>query len=264
MNASPQRREQFQFAQRLDSGSVYYLLLDCKTRWNSSYLMIRRALKLRHPIEKFIQHRDSQELDYLCPTLIEWKQLEYLLELLYPFYIFTSCLSENTGPTVHRIYDIYNNLFDHLDLSISRLKNKKASWKQQILEGLQEAHKKLRKYYQQTYQAAGYIYAIATILDPTSKLEKFKTATWLDDGTDWYQEYRTIFEKVFHFYRSQNPSVDTQSSVSDPLSGLNKAFFHLSKRRRLASSSETFEELKSYLDTEGKCVTMLTGISTCH
>ncbi|EAU32787.1 predicted protein [Aspergillus terreus NIH2624] len=201
VNASPQRRERFQLTQRLESGSVYYLLLDCKTRWNSSYLMIRRALKLRQPIESFIQHWDSQKLDYLRPTPVEWKQLEYLLELLYPFYIFTSCLSENTGPTVHRVYDIYNDLFDHLDLAINRLRNKRASWKQQILEGLEEAHKKLRKYYRRTYQAEGYIYAIATILDPTSKLEKFKTATWLDDDTDWYQKYRTVFEKVFHFYR---------------------------------------------------------------
>ncbi|EAU30716.1 predicted protein [Aspergillus terreus NIH2624] len=250
VNASPQRRERFQLTQRLESGSVYYLLLDCKTRWNSSYLMIRRALKLRQPIESFIQHWDSQKLDYLRPTPVEWKQLEYLLELLYPFYIFTSCLSENTGPTVHRVYDIYNDLFDHLDLAINRLRNKRASWKQQILEGLEEAHKKLRKYYRRTYQAEGYIYAIATILDPTSKLEKFKTATWLDDDTDWYQKYRTVFEKVFHFYRSQNPSVNTPSTVSDPLSGLNKAFYHLSKRRRLATSSETFEELKAYLDIE--------------
>jgi hypothetical protein len=68
----------------------------------------------------------------------------------------------------------------------------------------------------------------------------------------WYQKYRTVFEKVFHFYRSQNPSVETPSTVSDPLSGLNKAFYHLSKRRRLATSSETFEELKAYLDIEGK------------
>ncbi|EAU30622.1 predicted protein [Aspergillus terreus NIH2624] len=79
------------------------------------------------------------------------EKLEYLLELLYPFYIFTSCLLENTGPTVYRVYDIYNDLFDYLDLAINCLRNKRASWKQQILEGLEEAYKKLRKYYRRTY-----------------------------------------------------------------------------------------------------------------
>ncbi|OJJ98579.1 hypothetical protein ASPACDRAFT_62071 [Aspergillus aculeatus ATCC 16872] len=220
VNASPQRREKFQLTQRLESGSVYYLLLDCKTCWNSTYLMIRRALNLRQAINSFIQHCDYGNINHLCPTTIEWKQMEYLLKLLYPFFLFTSCLSENSGPTVHKIYDIYNNLFDHLDHSINRL-------------------------------AEGYIYAIATILDPMSKLEKFKKDAWLDDDTDWYLEYRTVFKKVFYFYCSQNPAINTPSTISGSLSGLDKAFYNISKRRRLSPAAETFKELKAYLDIEG-------------
>ncbi|KAE8331705.1 hypothetical protein BDV39DRAFT_168422 [Aspergillus sergii] len=41
--------------------------------------------------------------------------------MLYPFYLFAACLTENHGPTAHNVYDIYYNLFDHLDVSISRL-----------------------------------------------------------------------------------------------------------------------------------------------
>lgn len=213
--------------------------------------MIRRAIKLRPAIESFIQHWDHDNIDHLHPTAIEWKQLEYLLELLYPFFLFTSCLSENSGPTVHKVYDIYNNLFDHLDQSINRLARKRAPWKKEILQGLEDAHQKLRKYYHRTYQAEGYIYAIATVLDPMSKLEKFKKGAWLDDDTDWYLEYRTVFEKVFYFYRQQNPAINVPSTVSSTLSGLDKAFYNISKRQKLSPSAATFEELKVYLDIEG-------------
>ncbi|KAJ1704854.1 hypothetical protein NYO67_12991 [Aspergillus flavus] len=251
INTSPRRRERFQLSQRLGTGSALLLLLDCKTRWNSTYLMIRRALKLRQSVENFIQYWDNSDISHLQPTPVEWRQLEYLIELLYPFYIFTTCLSDNQGPTVHKVYDIYNNLFDHLDTSIDRLVRKRAPWKQQILDGLRDAHQKLRKYYRRTYHTEGYIYAIATILDPTLKLETFKKGPWLDDNTDWAYEYRQVFEGVFNLYRCYNPNVDTQSTVSGPLSGLDRAFYHVSKRRKKSPLSEIFEELKTYLDLEG-------------
>jgi hypothetical protein len=95
--------------------------------------------------------------------------------------------------------------------------------------GPRDAHQKLRKYYRRTYQAEGYIYAIATILDPMAKLEKFKKGPWLVDETDWHTEYRRVFEKVFDLYRHHNPAIKVQSTVSGTLSNLDKAFFHISK-----------------------------------
>jgi hypothetical protein len=218
--------------------------------------MIRRALKLRLSIETFIQHWDSSDLSHLRPTSIEWRQLEYLTELLFPFYLLTSCLSENSGPTVHKVYDIYNNLFDHLDTSIDRLSRKRAPWKQQIRDGLLDAHQKLRKYYKRTYEAEGYIYAIATILDPMSKLEKFKKAARVDEDVNWHDKYRRVFENVFDFYRYHNPDIEVQSVVSGSLSSLDRAIFHISKRRKRSPSLSTYEELKTYLDIEGMFLVM--------
>ncbi|KAL5040726.1 hypothetical protein BDW71DRAFT_214218 [Aspergillus fruticulosus] len=64
---------------------------------------------------------------------------EYLLELLYLFFLFTSYLSENSGPTVHKVYDVYNKLFDHLDQSINQL-----VWN--TLSGLDKAFYNISKY----------------------------------------------------------------------------------------------------------------------
>ncbi|KAJ0362689.1 hypothetical protein COL26b_013256 [Colletotrichum chrysophilum] len=65
IRASPQRSERFRkAAQEVDAGSDFelfsqgsqesYLLLNNETRWNSTYLMIHRALQKRAEIETYI------------------------------------------------------------------------------------------------------------------------------------------------------------------------------------------------------------------
>ncbi|KAL2801495.1 hypothetical protein BJX63DRAFT_438830 [Aspergillus granulosus] len=91
-----------------------------------------------------------------------------------------------------------------------------------------------------------------------SKLEKFKNSAWLGDNVDWYLEYRTVFEKVFHFYRQQNPAINAPSAASSALSGLDKAFYNILKRQKLSPSAATFKELKAYLDIKGTTGDFLT------
>ena len=83
------------------------------------------------------------------------------------------------------------------------------------------------------------------------KLETFKGPTWKEDDIDWHMEYRRVFEKVFHYYRNYNPDIEVQSTVLNSLSGLNKVFFQILKRRRLSPSYKIYKELKTYLDIEG-------------
>jgi hypothetical protein len=72
--------------------------------------------------------------------------------------------------------------------------------------GLEAARAKLSKYYLHTYKAQGDIFAIATILDPASKLQYFKGEEWDDNGeVHWYARYCGIFNKVFMHYMDQNP-----------------------------------------------------------
>jgi len=46
IRASPQRKERFDRQSNLYSRNSLNLILDVKTRWNSTYLMLERALKL--------------------------------------------------------------------------------------------------------------------------------------------------------------------------------------------------------------------------
>src|SRR5436190_6970195 len=47
IRASPQRKERFDRQSNLYSRNSLNLILDVKTRWNSTYLMLERALKLQ-------------------------------------------------------------------------------------------------------------------------------------------------------------------------------------------------------------------------
>lgn len=89
MNASPQRREIF-YGLQIESGTKIVPIQDVKTRWNSTYLMLRRAKRLRRFFIPF-----CTELDRLDLALDdeEWRQIDYLLWITEPFFVFTNELS---------------------------------------------------------------------------------------------------------------------------------------------------------------------------
>ena len=75
-------------------------LQDVKTRWNSTFLMLRRAKRLRS---------------------------FFLLFITQPFFDFTVELSKTRDATIHHVFLIYNKLFEHLELSITQLTRKKTT-----------------------------------------------------------------------------------------------------------------------------------------
>lgn len=226
------------------------LLLDCKTRWNSTYLMLRRAYKLKAAIRLFITQ--TSDVSSLLLEEFEWRHVEYLLLLLYDFWLYTNCLSEHTGATVHQVFIIYDAIFNSIDDSISHLRNKKRAWKQSIYRGLVAAKQKLSNYYTQTYRFHGIIYAVAAILDPCQKLTTFQSGSWVDDkDVIWANEYLHALKKVFNYYQERYPDITEESLEPTHLSGLEKAFHRRTKRRRVSENQSTstqtqYAEIRRY------------------
>lgn len=225
------------------------LLLDCKTRWNSTFLMIQRALRLRPIIETFLTLHSAAPIRHFGLTQDEWRQLEYLCDLLAPFYLMTTTLSKFEGPAVHQVLEVYDTLFDHIEYSSHKLQRKRVDWKLRIRAGLENAHQKLREYYSRTYKSEGYVYAIATILNPRSKLQHFSKASWIDDKDNWAALYHQAFVNIFEHYKNNNPHISVERVQSGHLSQLDRASQHIRKKRRIIqkNSTEGFAEVETYL-----------------
>lgn len=88
-------------------------ILDCSTRWNSTYLMIQRAQRLRPVFRSFFVMMTDLGLSELQLSDHEWRQAEYLIQLLHPFWLYTKLLSVQKTPMIHRVCGlliIYFNL----------------------------------------------------------------------------------------------------------------------------------------------------------
>ncbi|KAJ5152417.1 hypothetical protein N7492_009697 [Penicillium capsulatum] len=109
------------------------------------------------------------------------RQIEYLLWITQPFFKFTTGLSKTTDATIHIVFDIYNQLFEHLENSTRQLQRKKAPWKQLMLKALGAARDKLVDYYGKTDEIHGDLFAIGTMLTPENKLQFFLGKDWDDD-----------------------------------------------------------------------------------
>lgn len=144
---SPQRREIF--AMHCTSHTLKHkmLILDVKTRWNSTYWMLTRCIEFRKPFQATLQSISS--LKKFILDEIEWKKVEEITKLLNLFREATEMLSTQSSPTLSSTSSVYSVLFDHLDKSTMKTRPTKTStheedWFQRAVKAGKD---KLHKYY---------------------------------------------------------------------------------------------------------------------
>ena len=70
--------------------------------------MLHRAHLLRGAIRHFILSADD-DVSELQLAEHEWHHVRYLRQILYPFYVWTSALSEHHGATIHQVCNLCSN-----------------------------------------------------------------------------------------------------------------------------------------------------------
>lgn len=104
------------FELRVDSGKLTRgsLPLDCKTRWNSTYLMLSKALEFRVAFNK-MEAEDRLYNDYFLefdngikrigpPEMVDWKAIERLVRFFVIFYNSTLVVSASTSLNSFKCY----------------------------------------------------------------------------------------------------------------------------------------------------------------
>lgn len=145
--------------------------------------MLIRARELKDTITDFLETQ-FPAAQALKLSLKEWKQIEYLIDLVKPFAFFTHKIGTSSGPTVHHVYNIYEALFSHLEQSKNRLEKKVDSqpWIKILIKALNRSHMTLRHWFTATYTNLGTFYAIGTILSPSYKTDPFEQVSFERQG----------------------------------------------------------------------------------
>ena len=106
------------------------LFQNVNNRWNFTCHMLIRAYVLREDLNKFFHDYHDQ---YFQLTSKEWDHVEYLIEIVKSFCVYTKILNTTIILIIHQIFNIYNSLFDHLDKAKARLRRKRVSWKKKLV-----------------------------------------------------------------------------------------------------------------------------------
>jgi len=122
VGALPQRRQHFIEIQNNRVKIPTTLLYDVKTRWNSTLIMLERSVRLREFTKEWLQ--TYAEFTPLWSTPEEWRQIEYILQVLQLIRFWTLWMSKTRGVTIHRVFQVYQDIFDHLEIQISKLELK--------------------------------------------------------------------------------------------------------------------------------------------
>jgi hypothetical protein len=185
VRSSPQRRNDFKALCKACGISGKELICDTRTRWNSTYAMIKRASELRTPLSN-VGKMSQSGLPDLSDS--DWELLEVVAHVLRAFDEASQPLCGATYPTLNGVVPTYNYLLDDLEGFLGMRDNEADGREKSAIidrcdpdsksilkEAIQTAHEKIRKYYTDAW--AG-MYAIAVILDPRYKTCYYEANKW--------------------------------------------------------------------------------------
>jgi len=157
-------------------------------------------------------------------------------------------MSTTRGVTIHRVFQVYQDIFDHLEMQIAKLEQKRTQWKCDIREGLVKAKFKAASYYGETECPRGLLFGIETCLNLYCKLNRFRE--WDLDArgeTEYEKSYKKEFIAYYDLYYA--PINNQAPDMSIPRSGLNsRSKLIYSSRHRAVILSEA----PAYLETDSE------------
>jgi hypothetical protein len=177
--------------------------------------MILRAMRLRVPLKSWLETQMQSEpgLDRLTLSNTDWKKLRYLIVLLRPFALFTNTLGATTDTTINHTWNVYNALFNHLEDLQEKLngKNNSDSWIPEFTTAIKAGREKLSEYYSKTGGDVEQQYALSGMLDPTQKLDIFRTSDW--SAAEKKKYYRMFLQFWEDNYRDSNTQTTKNPDV---------------------------------------------------
>ncbi|KAL0796250.1 hypothetical protein Bca101_067627 [Brassica carinata] len=175
--------------------------LDVQNRWNSTYLMLEKALKYERALNRFkVVDKNYKH----CPSSQEWKRAKIIHEILMPFYCITTLMSGTS-------YSTSNLYFGHIWKIQCLLEVNRSNDDSVIRDMISKMRKKFDKYWEQ-YSV---ILAMGAVLDPRMKFRLLKRCYDELDPFTSGEKIKHLKEKLydlFEEYRKKFPLTPVVSS----------------------------------------------------
>nr|GLL29547.1 zinc finger BED domain-containing protein RICESLEEPER 2-like [Ipomoea trifida] len=135
--------------------AVKKLILDCVTRWNSTYEMLVVAIKVKDTFPIFAQTEPS----YKCCSLEDWSKIEHVLSILEVFYEATQVISRTNYPTF--------NVFLGVVWRVKHVLNEHEFHHEELIRDMNE---KMKTKFDKYWGDCNLMMSIGAILDPRYKM----------------------------------------------------------------------------------------------
>uniref|UniRef100_A0ACD5Y5K0 Uncharacterized protein n=2 Tax=Avena sativa TaxID=4498 RepID=A0ACD5Y5K0_AVESA len=244
-SATPKRHEKFEkMARLMNIEYTCRLSLDCKTRWNSTYIMLSGALQYKDVFARL----SIREKKFTCPTSEDWEFAKEVCERLKVFFDITELLSGSKYVTA--------NIFFPKICGIRLAIRKWRSSEKKLIKAMSEEMKdKFEKYWSDVHG----LMAIATILDPRFKLhmlqDLFQTLYGYEHATKEVGKIRQLMLSLLVEYQQPSDGDGTSNIENTPntdggVDEIYEIFDEYMNSKPAASSSQVRTELDLYLEED--------------
>ncbi|KAL0559428.1 hypothetical protein IC582_004038 [Cucumis melo] len=251
LTISPKRKEKFKEGVRqLQIPCTKKLFLDCVTRWNSTYVMLKTALEYK---DVFPRLRQREPL-YTCLYLeTDWNFAKEMCDRLEPFYLMTELFSGSSYPTSNVFFE-----------EVCEIRLELSKWLNSDIEEIQVMASSMISKFEKYWSVIHGVLAITTVLDPRFKMRLIEFYFPQIYGSHYTIEIKRVRElccDLMTFYSSKSstkeePQRSTSTSYltlkrdgsSSKISLPNKKDRHLKFEEFVSNVENDVNNVKSKLD----------------
>ncbi|XP_038995861.1 zinc finger BED domain-containing protein RICESLEEPER 2-like [Hibiscus syriacus] len=209
-SATKKRIEKFEEAARhLTIYCSKKLSLDCKTRWNSTYLMLSVAIVYKD-VFKCLKQRETQYIS--LPTDRDWELASSICGKLHLFYKVTLMFSGTKYPTANVFFP-----------SICEIRIALSKWSEDRDEVIKEIGERMLVKFDKYWSVIHGVMGVAVVLDPRYKFKMMEYA----------------FPKIYGFEKSDVEIVKLKELVSRLFQDYETCNYESSRNRDVDSSRNT-------------------------
>ena len=150
------------------------MIQDVRTRWNNTFLTLKRVFILKNILKKWLIHTIILKLQCLRLTTKEWDQVKIIIELLRSFQQITKSLNSSSKSSMHTTWIVYNIMYSHLKNYFKQIKIERFKYLQILRSAIFVAQNKLNKYYEVIFDKADLYFNLVLCLNSCDKLNYYK------------------------------------------------------------------------------------------